>query len=92
MVDAPAILPSINFSDRSDAQMGTTVAAGPEASPNQPVEWSLDKRIYRTMARSYIQEHQKRTARTKTAKSIYITVISTAFFIAMMAIVYLSAR
>jgi hypothetical protein len=92
MVDASAIVPSMNFSDQSEAQRGAPVVPAPEAPPNQPVEWSLDNRIYRTLARSCIQEHKERTARTKTATSVYVTVISAAFFIAIMAIAYLSAR
>ena len=92
MVDASAIPTPINFSEASNTGMGTPPVDGRETTPNQPVEWSLDNRIYKTLARTYIQEEKKRTARTKTATSVYVTVISTAFFIVMMAIAYLSVR
>jgi hypothetical protein len=85
MVDAPAIPTHISFSDKSDARMATPPVNGPET-------WALDKRVYRTLARYYILEQQKRETRKKRVTSVYATVLSTAFFIAVIAIGYWGAR
>jgi len=80
MVDSPAMSTPRNFSD------------GPETVPADPLEEALDQRIYRTLARNCILDHKKRTARTKRATSISVTLISAASFMALMAIGYLAAR
>jgi hypothetical protein len=92
MVDAPAIPTHISYSDKSDARMATPPVNGPETTPNQGGDWALDKRVYRTLARYYILEQQKRETRKKRVTSVYATVLSTAFFIAVIAIGYWGAR
>jgi hypothetical protein len=88
MVDAPAIPTLISLSDKSDARRATPPVNSLEMTPNQQVDWALEQRVYRTLARSYILELQKQEARKKRAATVSVAVLSTAFFIAMIAIVY----
>jgi hypothetical protein len=91
MADASVVLTPISFANHNDTQR-TPVVDGPAAAPDQPEDGSLDSRIYRTLARTYIQEERKRAVKTKRATSLYVTLISAAFFMALMAIVYLGVR
>jgi hypothetical protein len=62
------------------------MVANPEGNPD------LDEHVYRSLARSYILEQQRLETRKKRLSSVYATVLSTAFFIGVMVIVYLGAR
>ena len=91
MADASAVLMSIRFSSNKDP-LRTPLAEGPETVQDQSLDGSLDSRIYRTLARTYVQEERKRAVRTKRATSLYVTLISAVFCVIMMAIVYLGLR
>ena len=91
MVDAPAIATPIIFSDDGNAS-ATPDGQGPDASPNQEINWALENRVYRSLARCYILEQQKQETREKRIRSVSVALLTTTFFIAMTGFVYSVTR
>jgi hypothetical protein len=91
MAGASSIPAVISFSDKGYARMATQPVSSLETTQNQEIDWALEQRVYRSLARSYILELQKQNSRKKRATTVALAMLSTAFFITVIATVYWGA-